>query len=206
LTPTPTLPPFSENMCKCDGIGLAPQVFKAGDTLTVTSYAKVEGGDIVNAAVEKMLFSSGRGTDPNNITRDFPYVNPVDVSIESSTATRIRYKSTWQYKVSDPLEPNYTYKIWSSPQCVRKTSFAPTTTNVLAANDTAKKPSFFDNLFAFIAQLFGVRPQTSQNNVTQVQNTSSNITPKPISLGTFKLSQIKIVDTDSCSYIRFNIE
>ena len=203
-TATPTPPPFSENMCKCDGFGPLPQVFTAGDTLDIIAYAKVEGGDIVNAAVEKMLFSSGRGTDPNNITRDFPYVNPVDVSIESSTATKIRYKSTWQYKVPNPIDPNYTYKIWYAPQCVRKTSFAPATTNVLAANDTVIKPNWFDNLFAFIAKLFGVKPTPTQNNnIVPVQNTSSSVTPKPIILNTLGFVSPEIVSTGTCPYIKF---
>ena len=206
-TPTPTPQPFSENMCKCDGIDFDPQVFEAGDTLDIIAYGKVEGGDIVNAAVEKMLFSSGKGTDPNNITRDFPYINPVDVSIESSTATKVRYKATWQYKVPNPIDPNYTYKIWYKPECVRKTSFAPTTTNVLAASDT-RSVSWWDSVFNFIAQLFGVRTQTAQNNnVTQLQNTSSNITPKPISIGTIGFIKPEIVEeAGTCPYIRFKAQ
>lgn len=206
-TPTPTLPPFADAMCKCDGISIEPSSFAAGSTIKVTSYAKVEGADTSYAKVDKMIFSSGKGIEPD-MTRDLPYENPMPVTITETTASKIRYVSTWDYKVPATLDPKLTYRIWSDPKCVRKTAAAPTqqrfafgNSNTAVLGTSTQNQGFFAGIMSFFANLLGGSSSSIQS--TPLQPTP---TPKenPLKLGTFGFAHV--VESDSCRYIKYRAQ
>jgi tetratricopeptide (TPR) repeat protein len=207
-TPTPTLPPFSQDMCKCDGIELSPKEFGTGSKLTVTAYAKVEGENLLYAEVARILFTSGKGVDPN-IKRDIPFEVPVDVNIVENTANKIRYKAVWDYTVPDYLDPKLTYRIWADPQCVRrgeagKISSTSQGIEIIPETDTnlAQNKNTFWSIWNFFKGLFAGSSSKSSNTQTIQSENSSVASNGKDSLQLETIGFGEIAGTDSCRYIK----
>lgn len=211
-TPTPTLPPFSQDMCKCDGIELSPKEFGAGSKLTVTAYAKVEGSDVSYAEVAKILFSSGKGVDPN-IRRDVPYEVPVAVQIIENTPNKVRYKAIWSYKVPDKIDPKLTYRIWADPVCVRKGEAGKISSSSqgievipqTSSSNQSQGTSFFGNIWNFFRGLFGGSSNPNNSSTTQTIQSEEEDVSTTAGEDTLQLRTIgfgEVVGTDSCRYIK----
>lgn len=199
VAPTPTPNPFSQTMCHCDGITLNPTSFVAGQKLTVTSFAKVEGGDTSYATIPNILFTSEHYSDPSHGIRDIPYEVPIATTIVEDTAAKVRYKSIWSYTVPTNPDPNLTYKIRGVPQCVQKTAGIQNT-NRIADTEAVNAPlqkNAISQFFDFIVGIFVKKP------VTQTSRIQSN-SEKSLQLDTLKIGGI--TGTDYCSYIEFKVK
>lgn len=194
-TPTPTLPPFSRDMCKCDGASVSPIVI--GSPATFTAFGKVEGTPAIGIAQIKSMnvsvYKEGIGTfDLNRI------IGPITVNATQveKTATKARYKIVWPFVDTAKLEKNTTYRIAADVRagCVRQqTALLETPQQVVLAATETTQPNFFDVIRLYIGGLFSglfgnpssQTPQptpkpTSKPSPTRTQVSDPNLQLKPI--------------------------
>ncbi len=142
---------FNPNACTCDGIdysGLA-----AGQTTTITSFAKVTGADIPKAQVVSEKFFLTKGTDTTGTIVESS--DPIASTIVSQDANKVRYQSQWSFTMLQ-LVPGATYRIWSQISCQPKAAaYNYVQSNVLGAS-TGEDTSLFGRIASFFAGLFGV--------------------------------------------------
>lgn len=200
LTPTPT-PPFSEDMCKCDGIentGLA-----LGQKSTITAYGKVTGDDTKYAKIPNMTFFLYKGNDQNVTIVD--QSQPIATTIVTDQPTLTRYKADWDITLAANLDTSATYRIQAKLNCSRKAAAAFDSTNTAVMGTSTSNPSFFDRIYGFFAGLFGGGSKTTSPTISE----SPTTTPKPqakgdqLKLGTFRPT--KILER-SCTFIKFGFQ
>jgi hypothetical protein len=198
--PTPT-PAFNENWCTCDGLDTNPASFFPGDTVSFMSYGKVEAPYLNRAKVESMNFFVYRG-DATTATR-IADSGPIAAAIESQTAAKNRYKSTWGYTIPKDIKKDEIFRVQSKIKCVAQ--------NVLGAS-IKYEPTLIDRIVSFIGYIFGFTSQPvamdyqatpAPSETAMVHTTSSPqvlAAQNSLQIDTFTPAQII---EKSCSIIRF---
>lgn len=202
--------PFTEEMCKCDGLKFGSILF--GKPLAVTAFGKVSGDDVKYAKIPSFtfkFFESEGGTSVKEITSK---TTKVPTTIISTSPTLVRYQADWVLKLDADLDIDKTYRIQAKPECSKKISLyqSPTTSQpknvVLAAED--KKLTLWDRIVGFFAGVFGTR-QSTQNIAGRTP--TPTLTAEQLAslrIGTIKPATYveELPDPESkqsCTFIRF---
>ena len=198
LTPTPTPVPFSDDMCKCDGVEVGN--LGIGQESSVTAYGKVTGDDNLYAILPTITFIMYKTVSGNNADI-ISQSQPIATEKVVNTPTLSRYKATWKFNLDPNLDTSATYRIQAKLKCQKKVASiplakAPSNKNVLAAETSN---NFFSNIASF---LFGTSAQsTSSQNPTPTPKTSFK--DDQIKLGTFYPSQVL---EKACTFVKFSFE
>lgn len=202
--PEPSKPPFSSDMCKCDGLTAGTVI--PGQPLAVTAYGKVVGSDTANAEMTGMQFYFIREIEsPNNVIA----TARVGVTRETNTSSLKRYKAVWNVVVPKDLVSGATYRIFvrQPPYCSRATAmlYTPAQKAVTVSKTTAES--------SFVTQIIGMMQSVLPWKITPVETGSTLIaqTPeravlgtaeKPLQIGTFAPAA-KLPSPDKCYIARF---
>lgn len=202
-TPTPS---FNPDSCKCDGIEYSN--LADGQQATITSFGKVEGSDIPKSQIVNQTFYLYEGAE--TMAKRIMASSPIAASIVSQGASRVRYKSVWQFTMP-ALKSGATYRIQSVINCQPKATtynYNPTR-NVLG---TSNAP-FFGGILNFFQRLFGLPNNTVQApllptptpvtlKIQESQPVELNISQDQLQLGTFQPASVY---QKTCSFIKFRV-
>ncbi len=206
-TPTPTATPsgtitptpIASGSAKCSCDGISSSGLFGGQSVTFNGFAKVEGTDVRTSQVQSLTFVMAKG--------DTIIANsgPVTVQIVENTATKVRYKGSWQTTLpqADPTNPQQ-YRLWYTPTCTNKVAMTASRT-VLAAQ-APSGGNLLDGILRFFTQLFG--GNGAQNPL--VPTPIPSVTPNPnkqLKLDSFTPAPT-LAPTDpaeACYMIRFEL-
>ena len=207
-TPTPTPTPFNAAACKCDGVEYT-DLF-SGQSVTITSFGKVEGADTSKAIIKDQSFFLAEGAE--TIARIIGRSGPISSVVVSSTPEKVRFQSKWTFTLPQ-LKPEATYRIWSQINCqprLQALNFTPARRAVLQAQ-TEQPRSFIDRMIEFLNNLFGggkTATTTSVPTPTSEPGTGTGIIleePTPTGKKSLQLGTIYPVEVydKTCSFIKF---
>lgn len=205
-TPSPTLPPvtFNPAQCQCDGI--ESTLIFPGETTTVTAYAKVTGTDLKAAEVKDMTFYLAQ--DSTVIAKS----DPLTVDIADQSATKIRYKRSWQFTLPDNVDKNAIYRVWSQQRCVKKKQVLGLNAQAAEKTKVANK-SFMDQIISFFGNIFGSstnppsvnvpkNPVATQNNSVATQSGKEKLQLQPL----YPATVVKQTADQSCRFLMFKFD
>lgn len=206
-SPAPTLPAS----CNCETIDIEGNVTK-GQTVTITTYAKVEDPDKNNAKVLTMIYYVDR-IDDNQNSKNIDRSDPIGAIFKERTTdkngkTIDRYYTKWKWTIPVTSEETE-YKVWVKINCGYKTSVTP---SVIASllNSTAKQGgSLLDSLLRFLGRLFGISGSAPSPTPALIPTpTMTLLVPtgaRSLQLGTFIPATTTFLEK-GCAHIRVRLK
>lgn len=193
-TATPTLvPDFNNAMCKCDGI--EPSGLIQGQKAVINTFGRVEGTDITKAQITSMTYNFGVASvkDPNKVK---PLITPVQIPAvidrDTSSSSKVRYKTSFEFIVPTPPANNPLYRVWTEIKCTKKTTAALSNPSQIVLGNSIQRNT---GLFGAIRDAVLSVSTTIQTKISDVLGLSTNI-QKSLQLAPIYPAQ---VEGDYCS-------
>lgn len=205
-TPTVTPFPFSDAMCKCDGLEIGQVV--SGQDVTVTAFGKVEGEDTSFAKITSFSFYAAKGDTGSPDITIFNRSGPIASEIVNTSQNLIRNKASWTFKFPANPEVGKEYRVWNSIKCERSTAgvqvaSAQNSSKVLAT--TTQNQSLVQRFLNFILGIFGqgnkAEPEKEEFLVTTQSENNDQL-----QLGTFKVGRIIDDPATACYMVKITFD
>lgn len=195
--------PFSNDMCKCDGFNAINLKYPTDKNFQFEAFAKVEGKDIKRAGVKSITIKLYKSSKTNpNVATVVAKSSAMTPQVVENTATKVRYKSTWSV-VPPAFDRNAIFRVGADIECAPKLKKK-------ASSSYGSELSFipggstYDSDSSKVMASFVDQDNYAPFNLVQNEIQIPEGDDDGLQLGT--LNFIRMVDTDACSFIRFEYQ